>query len=135
MTKYLPCTLDQVRSGVRWDVPARNAGQAVEVAYATSRHYSTCADDGDEYKRVTDRSGMHETNVYYYRREDVAPLAWASVKIETGKAPVIAAVFGTRESARSHAEIRNGQRGGESFYVYEYRQVTADFTPGDTLSR
>ena len=50
---------------LRWDVPAHNQGQIVEVAYAD---YPTCADEacsGSLYKRVTDRS---DQSVAYYRR-------------------------------------------------------------------
>jgi len=46
----------QATTGVRWDVPGRHAGQIVEVAYATRGRSAAPADEGDEYRRTTDRS-------------------------------------------------------------------------------
>lgn len=52
MTKYIPCSLESIPDGVRFDVPRRNQGHgtADEVAYggfSRGEH-----DDGDLYKRV-----------------------------------------------------------------------------------
>lgn len=47
------------------DVPGRNQGQIVEVAYASNNpRYRGEADVGDAYKRVTDRS---DGSVRWYR--------------------------------------------------------------------
>jgi len=62
--KYVECGKGDVPGNVRFDVPARLAGQHVEVAYGgfgRAEH-----DEGDLYKRVTDRS-IGPGAVAYYR--------------------------------------------------------------------
>lgn len=68
-TKYIPTTADEIPADVRWEVPARNQGQMVEVAYASpgSRY---CADHGDKYQRVLDRSVGPAAFRYYVRLDD-----------------------------------------------------------------
>ncbi len=77
MTKYIPCTEDQIPFNVRFDTPGRHQGQTVEVSYATAHRSAGEADEGDEYKRVTDQSvGIGDPDrVKYYRLSDLAPSA------------------------------------------------------------
>lgn len=52
--KYVRCSENDIPAGVRFDVPQRNAGQIVEIAYGglgRAEH-----DEGDEYMRRHDRS-------------------------------------------------------------------------------
>jgi len=76
MSKSKYAAIDYVPSVLRWDIPAQNQGQTVEVAYAaTSRHHE--AHDGGRsgqgaapYKRVTDYSiavGIPGRVTYYAR--------------------------------------------------------------------
>ena len=61
-TTYERCAEAEVPDGVRFDVPRRNQGQIVEVAYGgfdQAEH-----DVGDPYKRVHDQSDRSTT---YYR--------------------------------------------------------------------
>lgn len=62
--KYIEIPAAQVPEDIRWDVPARNQGQIVEVAYGDHRRYGSEANHGAPYKRVTDHS---EGSVTYYR--------------------------------------------------------------------
>lgn len=57
-------------AALRWDVPPRNGGQIVEVAYAHRRSAAAPAVRGAAYKRVTDTSIPVGTDgrVTYYRR-------------------------------------------------------------------
>lgn len=60
---YIPCDPNSIPANVRFDIPGRNAGQAVEVAYGgfdRAEH-----DAGDMYKRVTDH-GIGAGAVTYY---------------------------------------------------------------------
>lgn len=63
---YVECKESDIPSFVRWDVPARNQGQIVEVAYGAIG-LAREADVGDPYKRVVDRSDLH---VAYYKLRD-----------------------------------------------------------------
>lgn len=65
MSRYALIDRSELPANLRWDVPRRNQGQTVEVAYAhqTPKTRSE-ADDGDHYKRVTDHS---DRSVTYYR--------------------------------------------------------------------
>jgi hypothetical protein len=54
MSNYVKIKAEQVPIGIRFDVPAVNQGQIVEIAYGTFGRYEAC--DGDLYKRITDRS-------------------------------------------------------------------------------
>lgn len=61
--EYVPCAKESIPDKVRFDVPRRNQGQTVEVAYGgfgRSEH-----DEGDLYKRVHDRSLGPEAFRYY----------------------------------------------------------------------
>lgn len=60
---YIPCDITDIPVGVRFDVPPRNQGQIVEVAYGTKG--SSPATAGDAWKRETDRSCVD--SVRYYR--------------------------------------------------------------------
>mgnify|MGYP001578250302 CR=1 FL=1 len=62
MTKYQQVQKHEVPNAVRFDVPLRNQGQIIEIAYGgfgRAEH-----DDGDPYKRVHDRS---DGTITYYR--------------------------------------------------------------------
>lgn len=61
MTRYIRCDEKSIPQGVRFDVPRRNQGQFIEVAYGDFGHSPN--DDGDPWKRVRDELG----NVRYYR--------------------------------------------------------------------
>lgn len=63
MNKYIRCEKRDIPTGVRFDVPRRNQGQAVEVAYGTFGRYE--ASNGDPYKRVLDRSIGPDAVTYY----------------------------------------------------------------------
>jgi hypothetical protein len=80
-TNYIACTVDDIPAGLRWDVPKRNQGQIVEIAYAAPRSYATESGPGDEYRRTTDTScGVDDpARVRYERRSDVAPVKWAAL--------------------------------------------------------
>lgn len=76
-TTYVEIPAGEVPAGVIWDTPRRHQGQTVEVSYATRiRSTRGGADDGDEYKRVIDRS-VPETRYYRLvtRGEQAATLA------------------------------------------------------------
>lgn len=51
--KYVECWEREIPEGVRFDVPRRNQGQMIEVAYGGFGRYEN--DEGAPYKRVTDR--------------------------------------------------------------------------------
>lgn len=63
-TKYVPCAAHEIPAKVRFDVPGQNQGQIIEVAYGgfgAAEH-----GDGDDYKRVHDRS-IGPAAITYYR--------------------------------------------------------------------
>jgi len=65
MKTYVEIKRSEVPGGVRFDVPRRNQGQIVEIAYggfARSEH-----DEGDPYKRETDRSLPAEQRTKFYK--------------------------------------------------------------------
>lgn len=62
-SQYEQCKEADIPAGVRFDVPRRQQGQIVEVAFGGRRRDEH--DVGDPYKRVTDRSVGEVT---YYRR-------------------------------------------------------------------
>lgn len=70
--RYEPIPADSIPAKVRFDVPRRNQGQIVEVAYGGFSRYAH--DEGDEYKRVVDRSVGVGRVTYYRRAADAAPL-------------------------------------------------------------
>ena len=51
-------------ASLRWDVPAPNQGQIIEVAYAEPGPHVHEAGPGATYKRITDAS---DRSVAYYR--------------------------------------------------------------------
>ena len=62
-TKYVKITADKIPDGVRFDVPQRNGGQIIEVAYGgfgRAEH-----DEGDKFMRIHDRSDMSTTLIRY----------------------------------------------------------------------
>jgi hypothetical protein len=63
-TQYRPVSKSVVPAGLRWDVPQRNQGQIVEVAYAEPGSRAE-AGNGDKWQRVTDRS---DGSVQYFCR-------------------------------------------------------------------
>lgn len=56
-----------VRDG-RWDVPMKNQGQIVEVAYSDATPSRSEACHGSLYRRTIDRSDPHGTLPTYARR-------------------------------------------------------------------
>lgn len=60
---YEPIAEREVPLNVRFDVPRRNQGQMIEIAYGGTGRYEH--DDGDAYKRIFDASDRITT---YYRR-------------------------------------------------------------------
>lgn len=70
MSRYVKDTSPPRKA--RWDVPGRNRGQIVEVAYASGSRSE--ADEGALFQRVTDTSlpTDHPERVTYYVREDIA---------------------------------------------------------------
>jgi len=116
VTDYIKCPLAEVPGYLRWDVPARNQGQIVEIAYACDRYAADEACPGDEYQRVTDQSVPtgSAARTRYYRRADVAPwqrwTTWGPVR-DRGD------VHATREDAEADlARDRKGcsRQGGYS---------------------
>jgi hypothetical protein len=63
--KYVRCPAAAVPDRIRFDVPRRNQGQIVEVAYGTSGRGE--ADRGDPFMRVVDLSDGLPPD--YYRLE------------------------------------------------------------------
>lgn len=63
MHKYEKISASQVPTGVRFDVPARNGGQIVEIAYGGFDRAPH--DDGDLFKRIRDRSVGPNAYEYY----------------------------------------------------------------------
>lgn len=53
---YKTITASAVPANLRWDLPQRNAGQTVEVAYADHPTHQYEADTGSKYRRAYDRS-------------------------------------------------------------------------------
>lgn len=66
--RYVQCSERDIPKGIRFDVPGRNQGQTVEVAYGS--FYRGEAGEGDFFKRVTDRS-IGPGAVTYYRLVEV----------------------------------------------------------------
>jgi len=64
-TRWLACTIDDIPGAVRFDVPRRNQGQIVEVAYGTMGRAE--ADVGDPWKRVIDRCEVNAQPRYFRR--------------------------------------------------------------------
>lgn len=62
---YVEVQSSEVPAGLRWDVPARNQGQIVEVAYAAWPWTAAEAGHGDEWQRVFDAS---DRSLAYFRR-------------------------------------------------------------------
>jgi hypothetical protein len=65
--RYKEIPAEQVPDGLRFDVPGRNQGQIVEVAYADNlrARSSAPADVGATYRRTTDGS---DRSVVYAKR-------------------------------------------------------------------
>jgi hypothetical protein len=61
--KYVPCSKTDIPETVRFDVPGRLQGQMIEVAFGGFGRYEH--DEGDLYKRVTDRGGTGGPPNYY----------------------------------------------------------------------
>lgn len=53
-SRYEPLHASKLPVGVRFDVPGRNQGQIVEIAYGGFSRYAH--DHGDPYQRITDLS-------------------------------------------------------------------------------
>ena len=70
MDAYHPIPVADLPENLRWDVPPRNGGQIVEVAYASRRPTAAPAIRGAAYRRVTDTSIPVDGagRVTYYRR-------------------------------------------------------------------
>ncbi len=128
MTEYIRCTADEVRHDVRWDVPERNQGQTIEVAYARATPVAHAACEGDEYKRVTDRS-LDPRLVTYFRRADVPALRLVVLDIrgETNYG-VIRSVHATADEAyKARQRLARGlQREALIHLMWTYRQMTVD---------
>jgi len=54
--KYAPIAAADVPATVRFDVPRRNQGQIVEIAYAAWPRTAGEAGHGDRYQRIVDGS-------------------------------------------------------------------------------
>ena len=54
--RYVPCNESDVPPTARFDVPARNQGQIVEVSYAAWPRSRYEAGEGDAFRRTFDRS-------------------------------------------------------------------------------
>lgn len=67
---YQQVQANEVPEGIRFDVPARNQGQIIEVAYGDRMELKAENDAGAPWKRVTDTSlpPSHPERVTYYRR-------------------------------------------------------------------
>jgi hypothetical protein len=52
--RYTPCSATDIPEGVRFDIPRRNQGQTIEVAYGGFSRAGH--DEGDDYRRTLDRS-------------------------------------------------------------------------------
>lgn len=67
---YQQVQANEVPKGIRFDVPARNQGQIIEVAYGDRMAVTAENDAGAPWKRVTDTSlpPGHPERVTYYRR-------------------------------------------------------------------
>jgi hypothetical protein len=68
--EYVEVAASGFISDLRWDVPRRNAGQIVEVAYSAFPPSRGEADHGDKYKRVYDAS---TGDVRYFERRPTGP--------------------------------------------------------------
>lgn len=68
MARYYEVPASEVPGNLIWIIPARHAGQIVEVSYSTGapsgRTVNYDADEGDPYKQVLDRSAPRPR---YYR--------------------------------------------------------------------
>lgn len=144
MTHYIPCKLDQIRTGVRWDVPAHLAGQMVEVSYANANpRERSAASDGDAYKCVTDRSlrRCDPEHEIYYRREDVPALRWAVLDIrEGGNYGKVATVYDARSDADKHCAALQryaleSNPNALAHLMFEVRQVEPTVSSGDRIRR
>ena len=62
---YRPIDTARIPATVRWDVPRRNQGQIVEVAYSDARPGRSEGGEGDLYRRIIDGS---DGSVSYARR-------------------------------------------------------------------
>jgi hypothetical protein len=76
--RYEPCNLSDIPDGVTFDVPPRNQGQIVEVAYGDFGRAPN--DHGDPWKRVQDKS-LPGWPVQYYRRVEVAAMSPRKARI------------------------------------------------------
>jgi hypothetical protein len=56
MTVYRKIPAAEVPPGLAWDIPPASQGHIVEVAYAHGFPSASPSDEGDAWKRVTDRS-------------------------------------------------------------------------------
>lgn len=63
-SRYIECNERDIHQGARFDVPMRNQGQHIEVAYGGFGRYEN--DEGAPFKRVTDRS-VGTGQVTFYR--------------------------------------------------------------------
>lgn len=68
--RYVECSAKDVPDDIRFDVPRRNQGQMVEIAYGDRGRFRGENDEGSPYKRVTDGS---DRSVTYYRLDEVQP--------------------------------------------------------------
>lgn len=80
MSKYV--RIERVPENLRWDVPAHNQGQIVEVAYADYPTVRSEACHGSSYQRVTDRSAR---SVRYYQLAPAAGDARAWDRLSRGQ--------------------------------------------------
>ena len=65
MANYVKCEPSDVPENIRFDVPLRNQGQIVEVAFGVPNQVRSIADDGDPYMRITDHG---DGSVQFYKR-------------------------------------------------------------------
>lgn len=77
--RYLPCDENDIPDTVRFDIPLCYRGKLIEIAYG-GHHKHLRHDDGDTYKRVTDRAAKR---TLYYRLAD----DWDDCRVDSWTAP------------------------------------------------
>lgn len=100
--RKLPKTVAESLPYARWDVPRRNQGQIVEVAYSHLSRFASEADRGDELKRVYDRS---DCSVEYYERVSTVELrgsAFGRVEALQVRVGAVSGVLGVWDSVAGH---------------------------------
>lgn len=144
--EYVEVPANTVPAGLRWDVPARNQGQIVEVAYACPGSRAE-AGHGDPWMWVFDRSDRTST---YYRlrpeltwtttRERAHDLAAGTVETRRREVPetryaLLHDVAPGRRVVLGPLSDRPIRQSGAVYYTSPAgsAKVTADCLPGETV--